>query len=206
MEKIEAIIFDMGRVLVAIDNALLAERLFKGMTETDTQEIARRTMADAAMVDFNSGRIGPEAFFERMRQRYGLAMDFEAFRGLWCDIFYTMEGMEELVAELGEKYRIGLLSDTDPLHWECIRTQWPWIGAFESVTLSYRLGVMKPAPAIYLAAADGVKTPCERCLYIDDLEDNVRGAVAVGMQAVRFEGVGPLREYLAERKLLQRGT
>jgi putative hydrolase of the HAD superfamily len=202
MSKIEAIIFDMGRVLVAIDNGLLVNRLFKGMAETDTQEIARRTMADPAMVDFNSGRIGPEAFFECMRRRYGLSMDFAGFATLWCDIFYTMEGMEELVAELRARYRVGLLSDTDPLHWACIRQRWPWIGAFESVTLSYRLGVMKPAPEIYRAAAEAVKTPCERCLYVDDLEENVRGAVAVGMQGVRFEGVEPLRHWLTEQALL----
>ena len=37
---------------------------------------------------------------------------------------------------------------------------------------------MKPNPAIYLAAARNVNTPPDRCLYIDDLEDNVLGARA----------------------------
>jgi len=203
METIEAIIFDMGRVLVAIDNGLLVNRLFTGLSETDVQEIARRTMADAAMVDFNSGRIGPEAFFERMRQRYGLAVDYDQFRQLWCDIFYTMEGMEELVAQLAGRYRLGLLSDTDPLHWACIRRRWPWIErTFESFTLSYQAGVMKPDPAIYRAAAQSVQTTPERCLYVDDLEDNVQGAVRAGMQGVRFEGVEPLRQHLAGLGLL----
>jgi glucose-1-phosphatase len=206
MEKIEAIIFDMGRVLVAIDNTLLVERLFKGMGQADTQEVARRTMADPAMVDFNSGRIGPEAFFERMRGRYGLSMDFAEFATLWCEIFYTMEGMEELVAELGGRYRLGLLSDTDPLHWGCIRRRWPWIDAtFTSPTLSYQLGVMKPAAAIYHAAAGAVQTPPERCLYIDDLEDNVRGAVAVGMRGVRFENAEKLRTYFVKKGILPAG-
>jgi putative hydrolase of the HAD superfamily len=199
---IEAVIFDLGRVLVAIDNRLLVERLFKGMDPADSQQVARRTMADPAMVAFNSGKITPEEFYERMRMTYRLPIDYDAFCRLWCDIFYPMEGMEELVTGLEGRVRLGLLSDTDPLHWNFLLNRWPWLGIFQKPTLSYKLGVMKPAPAIYLAAARSVKTPPPNCLYIDDLEDNVLGARAVGMSAVRFENVPQLKTMLNDLTLL----
>jgi hypothetical protein len=62
IHPIEAVIFDLGRVLVAIDNRLLVERLFKGMDPADSQQVARRTMADPAMVAFNSGQIARRNF------------------------------------------------------------------------------------------------------------------------------------------------
>jgi FMN phosphatase YigB (HAD superfamily) len=159
-------------------------------------------MADPAMVAFNSGQIGPEEFFERMRKTCRLQIDYDAFCRLWCGIFYPMEGMEELVTGLDRRVTVGLLSDTDPLHWNFIIRRWPWIGTLQRPTLSYQIGVMKPSPAIYLAAARRVKTPPQNCLYIDDLEDNVQGARVVGMTAVRFENVPQLKMILNELKLL----
>lgn len=200
---IEAVIFDMGRVLVAIDNRLLTERLFKGMETADSQELARRTMADPAMVAFNSGHIGQDEFYERMRIRFKLDLDFESFAKLWCEIFYPMDGMEDLVQSLDNKVNLGLLSDTDPLHWNFIVRSYPWIGQlFKKPTLSYKLGVMKPNPAIYLQAARNVGTAPQDCLYIDDLEDNVLGARAAGMQTMRFVSVEQLREGLTDLHVL----
>ena len=61
---------------------------------------------------------------------------------------------------------------------------------------------MKPNPEIYLTAADNVNTPPQKCLYIDDLEMNVKGARAVGMTAIRFENAEQLKIALEHYKLL----
>ena len=200
--NIEAVIFDLGRVLVAIDDTLLTERLFHGLDTTDSRQLARQTMADPAMVEFNTGRIGPETFYEKMRQTYRWDLDFDAFRSLWCRIFYPMEGMENLIRQLHKRVKLGLLSDTDPLHWHYIITTWPWLAIFEKPALSFQLGVMKPDPAIYLTAAENADTPPENCLYVDDLEENVKGARVVGMSAVRFKNMTQLKKFFKDCKIL----
>lgn len=58
--------------------------------------------------------------------------------------------------------------------------------AFNVVVNSSELGILKPAPAIYEAAASGVATAPGDCLFVDDRPENVAGALAVGMPAVRF--------------------
>jgi len=193
----------MGRVLVNIDNQLVVEKLFKGLNTNDLQELGRRTMSDPAMVEFNCGRISPEEFHRQMCNRYQLEPDFEMFKVLWCEIFYTMDGMEELVYRVSQKAKVGLLSDTDPIHWNFIRQRWPWIGRIKYPTLSYQLGVMKPNRAIYLAAAAHVKVPPQQCLYIDDLQANVDGAHAIGMRAVLFENIDGLTQKLNDLGLLE---
>jgi len=203
-ESIEAVIFDLGRVLVDIDNTLLVERLFTGLNTGDLQELARRTMGDPTMVEFNTGRIDVETFYSRMRQAYRWEIDFDTFKQLWCRIFVPMDGMEQLITQLRVRssVKLGLLSDTDPVHWHHIITTWPWIGVFEKPTLSYQLGVMKPDPAIYMKAAENVSTPPEICLYIDDLQDNVDGARAVGMQAVLFKNIPQLKKVFSQFHIL----
>jgi putative hydrolase of the HAD superfamily len=145
---IRAVIFDLGRVLVNIDSRLLVEKLFKGMDAANVQELGRRTMSDPSMIEFNCGRMSFSDFHYNMCETYDLELDLEAFTELWCQIFYTMEGMKELVAKIAPHIKIGLLSDTDPVHWNFICRRWSWIGAINQPTLSFEVGTMKPNPAI----------------------------------------------------------
>jgi FMN phosphatase YigB (HAD superfamily) len=200
---IQAVIFDMGRVLVDIDSMLLVEKLFKGLDASDLQELGRKTMAHPAMVKFNTGRMDPQTFHRCMCESYGLELDFEAFTSLWCAIFVTMKGMRELLEKIPPRITIGLLSDTDPVHWNFIRRRWAWIDAIKKPTLSFEIGAMKPRAAIYLAAAENVNALPEHCLFVDDLEVNVDGARAVGMKGIRFETVKSLTDQLDALGLLE---
>lgn len=190
--NIHAVIFDLGRVLVNIDNGFLVENLFRGMQAADLQELGQKTMRDPAMIEFNTGRIEAAEFHRHMCDHWGLEPDFEVFKKLWCQIFYTMDGMETLITQIAPTVRIGLLSDTDPIHWNYIKTTWPWIGKIANPTLSYEVGVMKPDKGIFLTAAENVSTPPQHCLFIDDLQVNVDGARAAGMQAIQFKTVTAL--------------
>ncbi|GAB1510646.1 HAD-IA family hydrolase [Actinophytocola sp. KF-1] len=61
------------------------------------------------------------------------------------------------------------------------------------------LGVAKPDPAIYLAAAEEAGTAPERCLFVDDSAANVAAAEALGMTGHHFTGVAGLRAVFASR-------
>ena len=201
--SIEAIIFDLGRVLISIDSTLLVEKLFKGFDKNDPQFV-QRTMHNEHMIEFNTGRIGPETFHQYMCSDFGLDMDYNTFVPLWCSIFYTMDGMEELVLQLQGHVKLGLLSDTDPVHWPYVKKKWPWLNVFKKPTLSFEIGLMKPDPHIFLIAAQNVDTPPEKCLYIDDLQANVEGARAVGMTAVQFKSVRQLQKLLQDKCIIRK--
>jgi putative hydrolase of the HAD superfamily len=64
---------------------------------------------------------------------------------------------------------------------------------FDVALSSCYLGLRKPEPAIYRRALDILGKPAERILFIDDRTENVAGAVAAGMKAIRFEGAEALR-------------
>jgi HAD superfamily hydrolase (TIGR01509 family) len=54
----------------------------------------------------------------------------------------------------------------------------------------------KPEPAIYQRALDILGRSAERILFIDDRAENVAGALAAGIEAIRFEGSVALRKKL----------
>jgi putative hydrolase of the HAD superfamily len=81
--------------------------------------------------------------------------------------------------------RTALLSDADRLG--------PWFdglsGLFDAVVVSGEVGFGKPDPRSYLLAADRLGLDPGRCVFVDDLAANVRGAVAVGMVGVHHRSV-----------------
>jgi putative hydrolase of the HAD superfamily len=70
---------------------------------------------------------------------------------------------------------------------------------FRGFLTSCYLGQAKPDEGIYLSAL-GIAS-CERgdAIFIDDRELNVEPALALGLNAVHFKGLDPLRAYLRDR-------
>jgi putative hydrolase of the HAD superfamily len=69
---------------------------------------------------------------------------------------------------------------------------------FQVALSSCYLGFRKPEAAIYKRALDILGRPAGRILFIDDRTENVDGAEAVGLKALRFEGAEGLRRELRE--------
>ena len=68
------------------------------------------------------------------------------------------------------------------------REGWPEL--FDAVVISGEVGMRKPEPAIFRHTARLLSLPPQRCVFVDDLTANVRGAVAVGMVGVCHRTVG----------------
>jgi len=67
---------------------------------------------------------------------------------------------------------------------------------FKVALSSCYLGLRKPEPAIYHRALDILGRPAGRVLFIDDREENVAGAAAAGIKAIRFDDAEGLRREL----------
>jgi putative hydrolase of the HAD superfamily len=73
---------------------------------------------------------------------------------------------------------------------------------FKVAFSSCYVGLRKPHTPIYKRALDVLGLPAERILFIDDRQENVDGAVQVGLHGIRFEGEAKLREQLKDMSVL----
>ncbi len=73
---------------------------------------------------------------------------------------------------------------------------------FKVAFSSCYVGLRKPEPAMYRRAIDILGCAPQRILFIDDREENVAGAVAVGIKAVQFTGEETLRAELKDLGVL----
>lgn len=200
--KIEAIIFDLGRVLVNVDITRGIFGLFGHGTQKGTEVAVAQLMREPAVALYNSGRLSPEEFYHTMKEKFSLNLAFAEFAGLWCDVFDPMEGMEQLIHQLHGKISLGLLSDTDPLHWDYIQTRFAFVAMIDKPTLSFQTGFRKPSKEAFQAAIKNVGVKASNCFYVDDLMENVSGAQSIGLDAVQFLGIEKLRRDMADRGIM----
>ena len=59
-----------------------------------------------------------------------------------------------------------------------------WAGLFDAVVISGEVGMRKPEPRMYQHTAHAIGLAPAQCAFVDDLVQNVRGAVATGMVGV----------------------
>lgn len=73
--------------------------------------------------------------------------------------------------------------------------------AFNHVFLSYKIGLAKPNPEIFIYAAKKLGVSPEECVMIDDIADNCEGAEVVGMHSIQHTSNATTIEKL--QKLLE---
>ncbi len=202
MARVECVIFDLGKVLVDWD---LSTGLWPEMKEIFGPPGQRTPIGSKWEILYDQyarGLVAPKYFHHELMNLLGMDLTYDDFVGLWCDIFHPMNGMAKLFAEVGDRIAVGLLSDTDPLHWAYILESYPWLQRIEKPTLSFEIGTLKPDKRSYLQAASNMGFDADKCFFTDDLEKNIQGALACGMDAVRFEGCDALRTELVKRNII----
>ncbi len=202
MRNIATVVFDLGRVLVKLgtDGARFGE-LMRGFGIEPARAFEQYWFRDEVNRHM-TGEMSPREFYEKAMETLPEPLPYGRFVECWCDIFEPMPGMEELFRDVAGRYRVGILSDCDPLHWEKVRSLLPWLEAVEKPTLSFEVGCLKPHPGMYAAAARNCGCEKQECLFIDDMPGNVDGARFCGMQALQFAGADKLRRDLRRLRIL----
>jgi glucose-1-phosphatase len=196
----QSIIFDLGRVLVNFDFQR-GYRALEGLCPHPAAEIPTRIFPTGLVRRFETGMIEPRDFYLEFSRLLDLTIDYSRFCEIWCSIFTELLLPESLLESLAARYRLVLLSNTNPIHFEQIRASFPqMLRHFHHLVLSYEVKALKPQPEIYRAAIAAAQCRPEECFFTDDILEYVDAAKALGIDAVQFES----REQI-ERELQARG-
>jgi putative hydrolase of the HAD superfamily len=195
----KAIIFDLGRVLVDFDFERWRKAL-EGFCPYDAVEIRRRIAATDLVERFETGLIEPLDFVAQLSGILDLDIEYAGFCRLWSGIFTDPLVPEAMLEGLAARYRLVLLSNTNAIHFEMIRENYPLLRHFHERILSYEAHAMKPRREIFQAALERCGCSPEECFYTDDIAAYVEAARRLGIDAVQFESLAQL-----ERELKARG-
>jgi hypothetical protein len=196
---IRSVIFDLGQVIVPFD----FERGFRALGELcslPAAEVRARVAATDLVELFERGAVAPADFVRSFSGLLGLETGYERFCEVWSSIFLPQTLIpEEFVAGLCERYRTLLLSNTNAIHYDMIRENYPVVRLFHGSILSYEVGATKPSPEIYQEAILQARCRPEEIFYTDDIPAFVEAARREGMDAVRFESLPQLQSEMRAR-------
>lgn len=196
-------IFDIGRVIVRMNvNRGLAA--LSANTDLSGEQIWSAVQADPNWRDWQEGRIEPRAWHERLDRRLGFDLTFEQFCMAWNSVIEPEPILSErFFAQLASRYRLALLSNTDPIHVAHLEANFDFPRHFASRVYSCTAGASKPDPVIYGRAICETGVPPERILYVDDVPSYVEAGRRVGLQAILFESAEELFRAFRQRSILR---
>lgn len=130
-------------------------------------------------------------------------VDAAEIAGAWAEAGWDIDlTVVDLLAAVRSRVPVALLSNaTTHLRDDLERSGID--DAFDAIVGSADLGAAKPAREAFVAAADLIGVPLDRCLFVDDTAGHVSAARALGLRAEVFTGADALRELFVELGLLR---
>ncbi len=184
---IKTVIFDIGNVLVDFCWRSFLESF--GYPEDILQRLIRATVKNTHWKEFDRGVLTDEEILNRF-----IACD-PALEPQIRQVMRNVKGIVRLrettipwIQELRSKgYQVLVLSNfSRRAETDCAEAL-SFLKLVDGGILSYQEQMIKPMPAIYWTLLHRYGLQAEECVFIDDVQENVDAAVAVGIHGIRFE-------------------
>jgi 2-haloacid dehalogenase len=192
MPTIDAVVFDVGNVLLDWNPRHLYRKLFAD--EERMEWFLANICTPAWNLEQDRGRSFAEAVRELVGRHPEWELEIRAFDERWNEtVAGEIEGSSELLSRLKNKgVALYAITNFSREKFAQTLTRFAFMHEFEGIVVSAHEGLLKPDAAIYRLFLDRYRREASRCLFIDDSARNVEGARQVGMEAVLFSGAAGL--------------
>lgn len=184
---INAVIFDLGKVLLDFDYTIAARRIAARASMT-APDLGQFLLQSPLLLRYELGRLSTAEFHQAICDATGFCGGLEEFSGMFSDIFTPIKPMVALQAALRQEgFPTYIFSNTNELAIRHIRRNFPFFAQFTGHVLSYEHGAMKPDAKLY-EVIEGM-TGCRggELLYLDDRPENIQAGAARGWQVILQE-------------------
>lgn len=197
LKTFENIIFDLGGVIVGLDESLTREkfRQLLGLEDYSSGPYSK------VFKDFETGDISSKSFRSAVKKiasdnGYPPPTDVQIDDAWNAMILKVPHTNIELLRKLSKKYRVFLLSNTNAIHLEYFSKHAFYDGfsfeEFEGLFLntyySHLIGARKPCASAYRVVIDENELNPQTTLFIDDNPPNFAGAHELGIRTLHLKG------------------
>jgi FMN phosphatase YigB (HAD superfamily) len=192
MNSIKNIIFDLGGVIINLDNRR-TEKAFTALGVKNFREYFGHGFAASFFKDYEVGKITDQEFIQSIRQLGGLShVPEQAIIDSWNALLLDFPAERiQLLRDLRRTYRLFLFSNTNSLHLAALRQIWTdSVGSgsledyFEKTYYSHLMGMRKPDPDSFGFILKENDLIGKETLFVDDAIVNVEGAEQAGLNGL----------------------
>ncbi len=146
--RIEVILFDLGNVILPFDHHQIGEKLLRFSLKKETEDPRKIfdylfDLHTGAVNLYETGKMTSLEFFRSLKAFFHLQMSFDEFVAVWNDIFTENAEVSEIVRSLKENVRLGLVSNTNALHFDYIASRFPVVHSFRTMDSVPRGGIQE---------------------------------------------------------------
>jgi putative hydrolase of the HAD superfamily len=190
------VVFDYGEVISQRTGALpdLAAALAADVTPFERAYWAEREAYDRGASDLD--------YWRAVGDRLGIEVDAPKATELteidvagWLRLEASTVALLDQLGEHGVP--LALLSNAPSSFGRHVERQ-AWSARFEYLLFSGDLGFAKPDAEIWATLLDRLDARAADCVFLDDRQVNVDGAIAAGLAAMRWTGADPARVHLTD--------
>lgn len=198
--KVRALLFDLGGVVFEFD-FVHALACWAPMSALSRAELHKAFAHDEDYERHERGELSSAQYFDTLRRKLqlGEATDAQIEAG-WNAIFRDEIGTTlDLIEAARKRWPCYAFSNTNRSHHAHWRAAYPRIEpAFDKVFASSDIGMRKPERESFEHVCREIGLPAQAVLFFDDLQVNVAGARAAGLQAVQVRSPDDVRNALEE--------
>ena len=210
--KIKNIIFDLGGVILDIDETIVYKELEK--LGINTSELARSKEFIEIMSKFDTGIYTAPTFRKKMKALIGQGkMTDKRFDAIWDAMLLDIPRERiEAIEKIKKHYKIFLMSNTNVIHYDLyVRDLQLRFGynefdeLFNKSYFSFAEHLEKPDPRFFELILDHEGLLPEETLFIDDSKKNIEAAQALGIRTYHIRRDELVRN-LFENGVLKEGV
>jgi putative hydrolase of the HAD superfamily len=180
----QAVVFDLGKVLVDFDYSRTVHRI-QSLCTTKGDELRRLIDQSPLLHRYEKGLMSTEDLHQAIKTAAGYSGTREEFSAAFADIFTAIPEMIELHAALRQNsVPTFIFSNTNELAVTHIRERFPFFNHFNGYILSYEHQAMKPEAKLYEVVERMTGHTGVDLIYIDDRAENITAGQARGWQTV----------------------
>ncbi|MDX5421591.1 MAG: HAD family phosphatase [Hymenobacteraceae bacterium] len=194
LANVKNIIFDLGGVIINIDYGKSIKELQKLCDGKCDIEFSQREQSELFDL-YETGTSSSEEFRDSLRKTYSIEASDEEIDEAWNAMLLDIpQERIDLLLELGKKYRIFLLSNTNAIHLkrfnEIVAHSFtiPSLDSlFEQSYYSHLVGKRKPDAEIFEQILTENDLNKAETLFIDDSIQHIKSADKLGIQTLHLQ-------------------
>ena len=195
---IRNIVFDLGNVLLSWNPGDFL--LQSGYGEETARLILRTVFRSQAWLSLDNGDITKEEAIDIIASESLLKRDqIESLFNLCAQIIFPLHDNIKLLPELKKQgFKLYYLSNYPLEFFNETKSKYDFFKYFDGGIISAEVNKSKPDPDIYRIFLERFRLDPFECLYIDDIDLNVRSAELTGMKVIHLASSGSLKNKLLE--------
>ena len=204
--RIRALVLDYGGVISKPQNSDNVNNMLQILSQ-DHNDF--RSVYRSKRENYDNGQLSGEEYWHRILQHYGLEQNDSKVAKLiqediesWTQID---DSMIQFLKESREKlHKLAIISNMTRDCLVFMKKHFQWLELFDELTFSCEFGKNKPDAKIYEACLNRIEIHPQECLFVDDLVENVDGAMKSGMNVIHFKSFLQFRQELEQNYSLSR--